>query len=383
MTNIKLVDLHSQYEPLRDEILAEVSNVFDGMQLFLGENTFRLEEEFAAFCQARYAIGVGSGTDALYLALRACGVVPGDEVITVPNTFFATVEAIVLAGATPLFVDIDPETNNMDPPLIEAAITPRTRAIVPVHLYGQPADMKPILKIARKHGLRVIEDACQAHGAEYDGRCVGGIGDAAAFSFYCAKNLGAYGEAGMVVTNDRNVATSVQMLRNHGSSERYHHTEYGVNSRMDEIQAAVLRVKLRHLDESNTRRRAWAFEYNRSLAELPEVTLPGELPYTQHVYHLFVINVRPRDELRDWLNDRGIETGIHYPIPLHLQEACADLGRGPGSFPHAEASAEQILSLPMYAELTIDQVSYVCQTIRDFFHQGRRQRSKRKVATTS
>ena len=315
--------------------------------------------------------------------MRACGVVAGDEVITVPNTFFATVEAIVMAGAKPLFVDIDPGTNNMDPALIEAAITPRTRAIVPVHLYGQPADMKPILKIARRHGLRVIEDACQAHGAEYDGRRVGGIGDAAAFSFYCAKNLGAYGEAGMVVTNDRQVATSVQMLRNHGSSERYHHTAYGVNSRMDEIQAAVLRVKLRHLDESNTRRRAWAFEYNRSLAELPEVTLPEELPYTQPVYHLFVINVRQRDELRDWLKDRGIETGIHYPIPLHLQEACADLALGPGSFPHAEASAEQILSLPMYPELTIDQVSYVCQTIRDFYHQGRRQRSKRKVALTS
>ncbi|MCH7579281.1 MAG: DegT/DnrJ/EryC1/StrS family aminotransferase [Chloroflexi bacterium] len=383
MTKIKLVDLHSQYEPLKEELLAEISNVLEGMQLFLGENTFRLEEEFAAFCQARYAIGVGSGTDALYLAMRACGVVAGDEVITVPNTFFATVEAIVMAGAKPLFVDIDPGTNNMDPALIEAAITPRTRAIVPVHLYGQPADMKPILKIARRHGLRVIEDACQAHGAEYDGRRVGGIGDAAAFSFYCAKNLGAYGEAGMVVTNDRQVATSVQMLRNHGSSERYHHTAYGVNSRMDEIQAAVLRVKLRHLDESNTRRRAWAFEYNRSLAELPEVTLPEELPYTQPVYHLFVINVRQRDELRDWLKDRGIETGIHYPIPLHLQEACADLGLGPGSFPHAEASAEQILSLPMYPELTIDQVSYVCQTIRDFYHQGRRQRSKRKVALTS
>ena len=383
MTKIKLVDLHSQYEPLKEELLAEISNVLEGMQLFLGENTFRLEEEFAAFCQARYAIGVGSGTDALYLAMRACGVVAGDEVITVPNTFFATVEAIVMAGAKPLFVDIDPGTNNIDPALIEAAITPRTRAIVPVHLYGQPADMKPILKIARRHGLRVIEDACQAHGAEYDGRRVGGIGDAAAFSFYCAKNLGAYGEAGMVVTNDRQVATSVQMLRNHGSSERYHHTAYGVNSRMDEIQAAVLRVKLRHLDESNTRRRAWAFEYNRSLAELPEVTLPEELPYTQPVYHLFVINVRQRDGLRDWLKDRGIETGIHYPIPLHLQEACADLALGPGSFPHAEASAEQILSLPMYPELTIDQVSYVCQTIRDFYHQGRRQRSKRKVALTS
>lgn len=383
MTTIRLVDLHSQYEPLKEEILAEISNVLESMQLFLGENTYRLEEEFAQFCQARYAMGVGSGTDAVYLALRACGVVPGDEVITVPNTFFATAEAIVMAGAKPVFVDIEPTTNNMDPALIEAAITPRTRAIVPVHLYGQPADMKPILKIARKHGLRVIEDACQAHGAEYDGRRVGGIGDAAAFSFYCAKNLGAYGEAGMVVTNDREVAKSVQILRNHGSTERYRHSVYGMNSRMDEIQAAVLRVKLRYLDEANTRRRAWAFEYKRSLAELPEVTLPEELPYTQHVYHLFVIRVRQRDELRDWLKERGIETGIHYPIPLHLQEACAKLDLGPGSFPQAEAGAEQILSLPMYAELTIDQVSYVCQTIRDFFHQGRRQRSKRKVATSS
>lgn len=384
MTKIKLVDLYSHYEPHKADILSAIEEVLEGMHLYLGENTYRLEEEFAGFCQTRHGIAVGSGTDAVHLALRACGVVPGDEVITVPNTFFATVEAIVLAGAKPVFVDIDPQTYNMDPAFIEAAITPRTRAIVPVHLYGQPADMKPILKIAKKHGLRVIEDACQAHGAEYDGRRAGSLGDAAAFSFYCAKNLGAFGEAGMVVTNDREIATSIQMLRDHGSNERYHHAMYGGNWRIDEVQAAILRVKLPHLDEANTRRRAWAFEYKRSLEGLREVELPNEEIYAQHVYHLFVIKTRQRDELRAWLGERGIETGIHYPVPLHLQEACADLGLPAGSFPNAEESAEQILSLPMFPELTIDQVGYVCQTIRDFFHQGRRQRStRRKVVVGS
>jgi dTDP-4-amino-4,6-dideoxygalactose transaminase len=383
MTTIKLVDLRSQYEPHKEEILAQIARVLDGMQLFLGENTFMLEKEFAEFCRARYAIGVGSGTDALYLALRACDIGRGDEVITVPNTFIATVEAIALSGATPVFVDIDAETYTMDPAQLEAAVTPRTKAVIPVHLYGHPADMAPVLKIAKRHGLRVIEDACQAHGAEYEGRRAGSLGDVAAFSFYYAKNLGAYGEAGMVVTKDRAIATKVQMLRNHGSMERYQHAVLGVNSRLDELQAAVLRVKLPHLEEANTRRRAWAFEYTRSLSEVADIALPVERPYACHVYHLYVIGVPQRDELRDWLKERGIETGVHYPLPLHLQEACAELGYGRGAFPNAERAAERILSLPMYPELTLDRVSYVCQTVRDFFHGARRQRrSKAEVIST-
>jgi dTDP-4-amino-4,6-dideoxygalactose transaminase len=379
MTSVKLVDLHAQFEPLRDEILAEIEGVLNGMQLTLSEHTYRLEREFAAFCRARYAVGVGSGTDALFLSLRACGIGPGDEVITVPNTFIATVEAIALAGARPVFVDVEPATHLLDVAQLETAITPRTKAVIPVHLYGHPVEMTGLLKIARRHGLRVIEDACQAHGAEHGGRRTGTLGDVAAFSFYCAKNLGAYGEAGMVVTNDRGIATSVQMLRNHGSKEKYHHAMLGMNSRIDEIQAAVLRVKLRHLEEANMHRRTWAAEYSRRLAGLDEVTLPAELPSARHVYHLFVISVPRRDALRDWLRERGIETGIHYPLPLHLQEACAGLGYRAGDFPNAEASAAGVLSLPMYAELTLDQVSYICQTVHDYFRGSRRQRGGRKA----
>ena len=382
MTSIKLVDLQGQFAPLKAEILAQIEQVLDGMQLFLGENTFRLETEFAQFCQARYAVGVGSGTDALYLALRACDVGTGDEVITVPNTFVATAGAIALCGARPVFVDIDPATNTMDPALFEAAISERTKAVVPVHLYGHPADMTPIQRIARQRGLRIIEDACQAHGAEYEGRRTGTLGDVAAFSFYYAKNLGAYGEAGIVVTNNRAIATRVQRLRNHGSKGRYHHAELGVNSRLDEIQAAILRVKLPLLEEANTRRRTWASEYVRRLADVEELRLPDEQAYARHVYHLFVVETERRDDLREWLRERGIETGIHYPLPLHLQEACAHLGYREGAFPHAEASAKRVLSLPMYPELTVDLVSYVCQSVRDFFQRSRR-RSKQQVKAGS
>lgn len=379
MSSIKLVDLQGQFEQLQDEVMNKIRGVLDGMQLHLGENTYCLEKEFGSFCQTRYAVGVGSGTDALHLALRACDVGPGDEVITVPNTFIATAEAIALAGAKPVFVDVDPETFTMDPARLDEAVTARTKAVVPVHLYGQPADMNRITKVAKAHGLRVIEDACQAHGAEYEGRRVGTLGDAAAFSFYCSKNLGAYGEAGMVVTNNRSVATMVQLLRNHGSNDRHHYKVFGMNSRLDEIQAAILRVKLPDLEEANTKRRTWASEYSRRLSELPEVTVPTERPYARHVYHLYVIRVSRRDALRAWLKERGIESGIHYPLPIHLQEACADLRLAPGSFPHAERAAEEILSLPMHPELTVDQISYVCQTIRDFFRGRARPRSRRKA----
>lgn len=370
MSTIKLVDLNRQYELIQDEVLDKIRSVLEGMQLHLGENTYLLEKEFGDFCQARYGVGVGSGTDALYLALRACGVGPGDEVITVPNTFFATVEAIAQTGATTVFVDVDIDTSTMDARAMAAAITEQTKAVIPVHLYGHPADMNRITRHARKRHLRIIEDACQAHGAEYEGRRAGSLGDVAAFSFYCSKNLGAYGEAGMVITSDRALATSVQMLRNHGSKDRHHYAAFGVNSRMDELQAAILRVKLPHLDEANTRRRTWASEYSRRLSDIPELTLPIERPYARHVYHLFVVRVPRRDELREWLKARGIETGIHYPIPLHLQEACANLGYRAGAFPNAERLAGEILSLPMHPELTMDQVESVCRAIREFY-QGR------------
>jgi len=377
MKVIKLVDLQRQYQPLKEEVLAAIAGVLDGMNLFLGENVYHLERDFARFCQTKYAIGVGSGTDGLTLALRACGIKPGDEVITAPNTFFATVEAIVTVGAKPVFVDIDPDTYTIDPRLIEIAITGRTKALIPVHLYGHPADMQPIMAIARKHGLKVIEDACQAHGAEYRGQRAGSFGDAAVFSFYYSKNLGAYGEGGMVVTNDREVATKLQMLRNHGSPERYRHSIIGVNSRLDEIQAAILRLKLNYLEQWNMKRRSLAIEYTRRLSEVPDVGLPIERPGSRHVYHLYVIQVPRRDQLQQWLSRHGIETGIHYPLPAHLQEACADLGYKRGSFAVSEKAAEQILSLPMHPDLTIDDVAYVCQTLADCMYGRRRRRVTR------
>jgi dTDP-4-amino-4,6-dideoxygalactose transaminase len=379
---IEFVDLKRQFQPLREEIMSRIDQVLAGMNLFLGENVYRLEEEFAAYCGVPHAIGVGSGTDALHLALRAVGVGPGDEVITVANTFFATVEAIALCGARPVFVDIDPASYTMDPSRVEAAITPRTKAIVPVHLYGQPADMDPIIAISRKHGLAVVEDACQAHGAEYKGAKAGSLGDVAAFSFYYSKNLGAYGEGGMVVTKDREIATQVQMLRNHGGRERYHHALMGANARLDEIQAAALRVKLPYLDSWNAARRTWAEEYSRRLADLENVITPVTQPYAKHVFHLYVIRTPDRDHLQKWLKRHGVSTGIHYPVPVHLQEACADFGYSLGSLPETEAAAQEILSLPMFAELTIDEVAFVCQTIRNSVRgpKGRRPRRSRSSA---
>ena len=379
---IEFVDLKRQYQPLREEIMSRIEQVLAGMNLFLGENVYRLEEEFAAYCGVPHAMGVGSGTDALHLALRAVGVGRDDEVITVANTFFATVEAIALCGARPVFVDIDPASYTMDPSRVEAAITPRTKAIVPVHLYGQPVDMDPIIAVSRKHGLAVVEDACQAHGAEYKGAKTGSLGDAAAFSFYYSKNLGAYGEGGMVVTKDREIATSVQMLRNHGGKERYRHALMGVNARLDEIQAAALRVKLPHLDSWNAARRTWAEEYSRRLAGLEGVLTPVAQPYAKHVFHLYVIRTQDRDHLQRWLKRHGVSTGIHYPVPVHLQEACADLGYSPGSLPETEAAAQEILSLPMFAELTLDEVTYVCEAIRDYVR-GRKARRPRRSRSSA
>ncbi len=334
------------------------------MQLFLGKNVQAFEVDFARYCGTEYAIAVGSGTEALQLALMGCGIGPGDEVITVSNTFIATVEAIVLVGAKPVFVDINPDTYNIDVAQIESKINGRTKAILPVHLYGHPANMSPILELAQIHKLKVIEDACQAHGAEYKGRRTGSLGNAGCFSFYFTKNLGAYGEAGMVTTSDPDIAKKCRMLRDHGSNIKYHHQLMGINGRIDEIQAAVLRVKLPHLDEWNEKRRSLAQAYN---AGLPSIYVkPKEMSWAKHVYHLYVIRTPERDRLKAYLESKGIATAMHYPIPIHLQEACRSFGGKNISLPITEKLTGEILSLPMYPELTTEEVGYICDCIREF-----------------
>jgi dTDP-4-amino-4,6-dideoxygalactose transaminase len=356
--SVPFVDLRAQYRAIQKETIAGLLDTLDSMDLLLGPNVRAFEAEFAAYCQAKYAVGVGNGTDALYLALRACGVRAGDEVITVSHTFFATAEAIVQLGAVPVFVDVDPNTLTMDPERLPAAISPRTRAIVPVHLYGQMADMDAIMGIARPRGLVVVEDACQAHGAEDHGRRAGSMGDAAAFSFYMSKNLGAYGDGGAVTTSSRAIADEIRVLRDHGSSRKYEHDEFGVNSRLDEIQAVVLRTKLRYLDSWNESRRANAETYRQLLAGLA-VQPPIERPETRHVFHLFVVQSDDRDWIKSSLQDRGVSTGVHYPIPVHRQPACRGVGRIAGSLEVTESLSSRILSLPMYAELEPQQLVYV------------------------
>jgi dTDP-4-amino-4,6-dideoxygalactose transaminase len=363
---IQFVDLKKQYAPLKEEILANISSVFDSMQLFLGKNVQALEKEFSEFCEVEYGFGVSEGTTALHMILRAMEIGPGDEVITVPNTFIATVEAIVLAGAKPVFVDIDPHTYLMDVTKIEEKITPNTKAILPVHLYGQTADMDPILDIASRHHLRVIEDACQAHGARYKGRRAGSLGDAAAFSFYFSKNLGAYGEGGFISTKDPEIARRVRMLRDHGSEVRYHHDLIGLNARPDEIQAVVLRAKLPHLEEWNSKRRQHAALYTGLLTDTMVKTPTVDFS-NEPVFHLYVIQTPKRDELQTYLKEHGIFTGIHYPIPIHLQKACATLGYKQGDFPVTEEVTPRILSLPMFAELQDNEIEYVASTIKEFF----------------
>src|SRR5512138_1658037 len=316
--SIPLVDLHAQYVPLKDEIFAGMEKVFESMHLFLGENVQALEKEFAEFCGAKYGIGVSDGTAALQTILRAMDIGPGDEVITVSHTFIATAEAIVLAGATPVFVDVVPDTCLMDVAQVEAKITPRTKAILPVHLYGQIVDMDPLMEIAARHGLKVIEDACQAHGATYKGRRAGSLGDAAGFSFYYSKNLGALGEGGFITTSDPEIYRKARMIRDHGSERRYYHDLSGFNGRLDEIQAVVLRAKLPHLHEYNQLRRQHAQRYAELLAGSPALP-PSEHPENQHIYHMYVIQAPDRDELQTWLKECGIGTGIHYPVPIHLQ----------------------------------------------------------------
>lgn len=370
LDSIPLVDLRAQYLALRREMLAAIESVLESMQLNLGPNVRAFEEEFAAYCETQYAVGVGSGTEALHLALLAVGVGPGDEVITSAHTFFATVEAILLCGARPVLCDVRDDTLNIDPQQVEQRITPRTRAIIPVHMHGQPADMEALLNIGRRARVAVIEDACQAHGARYQGRRAGSLGDAGCFSFYMGKNLGAYGEAGAVVTSNPEIARAVAMLRDHGSGQRYHHERPGLNSRLDEIQAAVLRVKLPHLDAWNESRRRLATRYAQLLAGA-DLRVPFEDPNCTHVYHHYAIRAPERDRLRSHLQARGIATGIHYPVPLHLQPALASYGWERGAFPNVERAASQLLSLPMYAELQEADVQRVAAAVLDFQAAGR------------
>lgn len=360
---IPFVDLKAQYNSIKDEVNAAVLNVLESTQFILGDEVQALEQEFASYCNAEYGIALNTGTSALHLALLAAGIGPGDEVITVPFTFVATVAAIVYTGATPVFVDIDPVSYTIDVGQIEQAITERTKAILPVHLYGQPADMDPILEIARRHGLTVIEDAAQAHRAEYKGKRVGSLGDIGCFSFYPGKNLGAYGEGGMAVTNNPDYARIMRMLRDWGQESRYNHVLKGYNYRMDGVQGAILRVKLRYLDQWTEARRTHAMQYDQLLADSGLKT-PTVMPYSYHVYHVYAVRSPQRDRLQKELQTKGIQTGIHYPIPVHLQPAYMDLGYPLGSFPHSESVAKEVFSLPMYAELGSTQVDTVAEHVR-------------------
>ncbi len=361
---IPFVDLKAQYQGIQGEIDAAIRHVFDSGQFVLGDEVAAFEEEFAAYCGGRYGVAVSSGTSALHLALLAVGVGPGDEVITVPFTFVATAAAIRYTGARPVFVDINPRSYTMDPSQLERAIGSRTRAILPVHLYGQPADMDSILDIARRHGLFVIEDAAQAHGAEYKGQRVGSTGDLGCFSFYPAKNLGAYGEGGMVVTNNPEYARTMCMLRDWGQERKYEHVLRGYNYRLQEIQGAVLRVKLRHLGVWTEARRARAAAYDKLLAN-SGVQTPAEMPYGRHVYHIYAVRAAQRDLLRRELHRQDIQTGLHYPIPVHLQKAHSDLGYRQGDFPCSERAAREVLSLPMYPELSEADVEMVSAALRE------------------
>jgi dTDP-4-amino-4,6-dideoxygalactose transaminase len=360
---IPFVDLRKQYLEIKRDVDAAIARVFDSGQFVLGEEVEGFEREFADLCGGSDGIAVNSGTSALQVALMAAGVRRGDDVITVPFTFVATAAAIGYIGARPVFVDVDPVTFTMDPAKIEAAITPRTKAIVPVHLYGQPADMDPILAIAARHGLVVIEDACQAHAAFYKDRPVGSLGDAGCFSFYPGKNLGAYGEGGMVVTSRPEIAREVRMLRDWGQERKYHHVLKGYNFRMDGIQGAILRAKLRHLPRWTAARRDHARTYGQLLAD-SGLTLPVEAPYARHVYHVYAVRTAERTSLQRSLQAHGVSTGIHYPVPVHLQPAYADLGHKPGDFPESERAAAEVLSLPMFPELTHTQLEIVAAAVR-------------------
>lgn len=363
--NIPLVGLFDQYQTIKPEIDAAIQNIINNSAFVGGEEVKRFESEFAAYCEAKACVGVGNGTDALYLTLRALGIGPGDEVITVAHTFIATSEAISMTGATPIFIDVVEDTMLMDPSLIEAAITPRTKAIIPVHLYGQSCDMDAIMEIARKHELKVVEDAAQAHGGRWRGQRVGSIGDAATFSFYPGKNLGAFGDAGAVVSQDEALIERIRMIANHGRLEKYTHKMEGVNSRLDGMQAAILRVKLRYLDEWNQRRRQIADAYRDQLTDRG-IVLPTVHENAEPVWHLFVVRVAERERLQSVLKDEGIATGIHYPVPLHHQPAYEDR-RASYKLPVTERVAQEIVSLPIYPELDQEQIEHVCNAVASAF----------------
>ncbi|HEY0455770.1 MAG TPA: DegT/DnrJ/EryC1/StrS family aminotransferase [Verrucomicrobiae bacterium] len=366
--HVPFLDLRAQNDPLRAEIMAAIGDVIDKSTFAGGPFVSAFEEDFAKFCGSKYAIGLGSGTEALWLVLLALGIGQGDEVITVPSTFMATAEAITYAGATPVFVDIEDQTYTLDPLKLSSAITSRTKAIIPVHLFGQMADMDPIMAVAHEHKLPVIEDACQAHGATYKGRRAGTIGIAGCFSFYPGKNLGAFGEAGAVTTNDAELKKRIEIFRDHGQAKKYFHDAIGWNCRMDGIQGAILRVKLKYLAKGNEMRRAHADQYNRELNQVSEMVTPKEAKYAQHVYHLYPVRVQNRDEVLTGLQKKGVGCAIHYPIPVHLQKAYEQLRKGPGSFPVAEKCANEFLSLPMFPELLPEQVTRVVEELKAEIH---------------
>jgi dTDP-4-amino-4,6-dideoxygalactose transaminase len=367
---IPLVDLKAQYNSIKDEIDSAIQRVLQNGQFILGPEVKAFENEMAAYCGTKYAVGVASGTDALHLALVACGIKSGDEVITTPFTFIATAESIVKCGAKPVFADIGPKTYNIDPVQIEAKITAKTKAIIPVHLYGQPAAMDDILTIARKHNLMIVEDAAQALGAEYKDKKVGSLSDAGCLSFFPSKNLGAYGDGGMVVTNDPRIAETVKLLRVHGSKTTYHHFTHGFNSRLDALQASILRVKLKHLEKWNEQRCSKALLYNRLLSQLDSIEIPLIEKDAKSSCNYYTIRVKharlSRDELRNHLESKGIQTMVYYPLSLHLQEVYKYLGHKPGDFLQSELAQKQVLSLPMYAELSEGQIEEVVRLIKEF-----------------
>ena len=368
--NVPFVNLKTQYLSIKEEIQKEINEVLDGTAYICGKKVRKFEEDFAKLHEVKYCVGLSSGTDALHVALTALGIRQGDEVIVPVNTFIATSEAVSLCGARPVFVDHDEKTYNIDVKKIEKAITKKTRAIIPVHLYGQPAEMNPILELASKYELFVIEDCSQAHLASYRGKKVGSFGHIGTFSFYPGKNLGAYGEAGAVVTNDDELYEKMLKFRQHGSIQKYVHDSEGHNYRMEELQAAVLNVKLRYISGWTESRRKAASEYSRNLSSvnIKEPITPYSPPYVEHVYHLYIINTPRRDELSKYLSGRGIQTALHYPIPLHLQKAYSYMKHKRGDFPEAEKYCERILSIPMFPELTNEQIQYVSDSIKDFFN---------------
>jgi dTDP-4-amino-4,6-dideoxygalactose transaminase len=361
---VPFLDLKAHHQPIREQLDAAIGEVLDAGAFAGGPFVAKFEREFASYCGAAHGIGVASGTDALWFVLLALGVGPGDEVITVPSTFMATAEAISFCGAKPVFVDIEEMSYTMDPALLEKAITKRTKAIIPVHLFGQCADMDPILAIAGKHGVPVVEDACQAHGAHYRGRKAGSIGIAGCFSFYPGKNLGALGEAGAVVTSNAALSAKIQVLRDHGQARKYYHSHIGWNGRMDGIQAAALSVKLQQLDVNNIRRHAHALLYDQLFSGTEEIITPVQAAYNQSVYHVYAVRVKDRNQVLQAMTDKGIGCAIHYPVPVHLQDAYKFLGLGKGSFPTAERCADEFLSLPMFPELTKEQIHAVAEELK-------------------